>query len=164
MKRIKNTLVAFGGLSLLVGIIALTTYTAPASATPATPPSGILSGTVLARASFADPVDIEFKLEKNKWDGTGQQVIHVRDAQQTVIQQIVIGPGGHTGWHSHPGPAVALVKAARSGPNAAGPMKLSATAASSVSSGSWSCAATSATIGAALCSRRTQALRAAFRR
>jgi hypothetical protein len=26
------------------------------------------------------------------------------------MQQIVIGPGGHTGWHSHPGPAIALVK------------------------------------------------------
>ena len=27
------------------------------------------------------------------------------------MQQIVIGPAGHTGWHSHPGPAVVLVKA-----------------------------------------------------
>ena len=23
---------------------------------------------------------------------------------------LFIGPGGHTGWHSHPGPAIALVK------------------------------------------------------
>jgi quercetin dioxygenase-like cupin family protein len=72
----------------------------------ATPPSGIVSGTVLARASFADPVDIKFKL-----GGQRQEVINVRDAQQTVMQQIVIGPGGHTGWHSHPGPVVVLVKA-----------------------------------------------------
>jgi hypothetical protein len=27
------------------------------------------------------------------------------------MQQIVIAPGGSNGWHSHPGPAVALVKA-----------------------------------------------------
>jgi quercetin dioxygenase-like cupin family protein len=27
-----------------------------------------------------------------------------------VVQQIVIGPGGHTGWHSHPGPVVVLIK------------------------------------------------------
>jgi quercetin dioxygenase-like cupin family protein len=27
------------------------------------------------------------------------------------MQQIVIAPGGSTGWHSHPGPAVVLVKA-----------------------------------------------------
>jgi hypothetical protein len=31
------------------------------------------------------------------------------NAQQTVVQQIVIGPGGHTGWHSHPGPVVVVV-------------------------------------------------------
>jgi quercetin dioxygenase-like cupin family protein len=69
----------------------------------ATPPSGIVSGTVLARAAFADPVDIKFKVHK--------EVINVRDAQETVVQQIVIGPGGQTGWHSHPGPVVVLVKA-----------------------------------------------------
>ena len=39
-----------------------------------------------------------------------QEVIHVPNAKETVMQQIVIAPGGTTGWHSHPGPAVALVK------------------------------------------------------
>jgi hypothetical protein len=24
-----------------------------------------------------------------------------------ATQQIVLGPGGHTGWHSHPGPVLA---------------------------------------------------------
>jgi hypothetical protein len=38
------------------------------------------------------------------------EVIHVREAQETVMQQIIIGPGGSTGWHSHPGPAVVLIK------------------------------------------------------
>jgi quercetin dioxygenase-like cupin family protein len=28
-----------------------------------------------------------------------------------VVQEIVILPGGHTGWHTHPGIAVAVVKA-----------------------------------------------------
>jgi quercetin dioxygenase-like cupin family protein len=77
-----------------------------AGAALATPPSGILSGTVLARATFADPVDIKFKL-----DADHTEVIHVRDARETAMQQIVVAPGGSTGWHSHPGPAVALVKA-----------------------------------------------------
>jgi hypothetical protein len=36
-------------------------------------------------------------------------VLHVLNAQDTVVQQIVFGPGGHTGWHSHPGPVVVLV-------------------------------------------------------
>jgi quercetin dioxygenase-like cupin family protein len=75
----------------------------------ATPGFMILSAPVLATASFVDPVDIKFKVGGQK-GGQKADIIHVRDAQQTVIQQIVIGPGGHTGWHSHPGPVVVLVK------------------------------------------------------
>jgi quercetin dioxygenase-like cupin family protein len=70
-----------------------------------TPSSGILSSSVFARASFADPTDIKFKIK-----GQRQEVIQVTDARETVIQQVVIGPGGHTGWHSHPGPVVVLIK------------------------------------------------------
>ncbi|HUP45718.1 MAG TPA: cupin domain-containing protein [Thermoanaerobaculia bacterium] len=77
-----------------------------AVAAVATPPSGILSGTVVARGSFVDAVDIKLKVD----GGRGQEVIQVRDARETVMQQIVIGPGGQTGWHSHPGPVVVLVK------------------------------------------------------
>lgn len=91
-------------LAFLVIVAAVSTVLA--SVTLATPPSGIVSGTVLARAVFADPVDIKFKVR-----GHHQEVIHVRDAQETVMQQIVIGPRGHTGWHTHPGPVVVLVKA-----------------------------------------------------
>lgn len=71
----------------------------------ATPGSGVISAPVMARAVFADSTDVKFKIT-----GLGQQVIHVSNAQETVMQQIVIGPGGHTGWHSHPGPVVVLVK------------------------------------------------------
>ncbi len=71
----------------------------------ATPASGVI-GTILVRASFSDPVDLKFKVQ----EGQSQEVIHVTDARETVMQQIVIAPGGSTGWHSHPGPAVALIK------------------------------------------------------
>jgi quercetin dioxygenase-like cupin family protein len=77
-----------------------------AGAVLATPPSGILSATVVARAAFVDPVDIKFKIQH----GQSQEVLHVTDAQETVVQQIVIAPGGYTGWHSHPGPVVCLIK------------------------------------------------------
>lgn len=70
-----------------------------------TPSSGILMAPVFVRASFADPTDVKFKIKKQ-----GQEVINVNNAQQTMIQQIVIAPGGHTGWHSHPGPVVVLIK------------------------------------------------------
>lgn len=70
-----------------------------------TPSSGIVSAPVFARASFADPTDVKFKVK-----GQSQEVTNVNNAQETVIQQVVIAPGGSTGWHSHPGPAVVLIK------------------------------------------------------
>lgn len=71
----------------------------------ATPASGILSGTVMARASFQDPVDIKIKVQDGR-----QEVIHAPNVGETVIHQIIFGPGGQGGWHSHPGPVVILVK------------------------------------------------------
>jgi hypothetical protein len=85
-----------------ISVVVLTTLTVVVFATPA---SGVV-GTILVRASFADPVDIKFKVQ----EGHMQEIIHVPNAKETVMQQIVIAPGGTTGWHSHPGPAVALVK------------------------------------------------------
>jgi quercetin dioxygenase-like cupin family protein len=71
----------------------------------ATPSSGILSGTVIARANFQDPVDIKIKIH----DGH-KEVIQVSHAGETVLQQIIFEPGGQSGWHSHPGPAIILIK------------------------------------------------------
>ncbi|CAN5170473.1 hypothetical protein BH18ACI2_BH18ACI2_21240 [soil metagenome] len=90
---------------LAVLVIVAAASTTLAGVAWATPGSGIVMAPVFARASFADPTDIKFKIK-----GQGQEVIHVRDAQQTVVQQIVIAPGGSTGWHSHPGPVVVLIK------------------------------------------------------
>jgi quercetin dioxygenase-like cupin family protein len=75
-----------------------------ATTATATPASGVV-GAVMARADFVDPVDIKLKVTDGR-----QQVIHAPNARQTVIQSIVFSPGGHTGWHSHPGPVVVLVK------------------------------------------------------
>ena len=88
--------------SFCIIFVAVTTAVGAALITPG---SGILSAPVFVRASFADPTDIKFKVK-----GDAQEVIHVPEAAQTVMQQIVIGPGGHTGWHSHPGPVVVLIK------------------------------------------------------
>src|SRR5262245_21209370 len=91
---------------VLVGVGVAAVIAALVGVARATPSSGILSATILARAHFVEPVDIKFKVE-----GQGQEVVHVPESQDTVIQQIIIGPGGSTGWHSHPGPAVALITA-----------------------------------------------------
>ncbi len=94
----------FKGKSIV--LILAVVATAVAGTVLATPGSGVLSSMIWARAAFQNPVDIKVKVE----DGS-QEVIHVRNAQDTVMQQIVLGPRGHTGWHSHPGPAIALIKA-----------------------------------------------------
>ena len=95
----RNRQVTYLGVIAVAGIaIAVTAL--------ATPSSGVLSGTVFARASFQDPVDIKFKIKHGS-----QEVLHVPDTRETVVQQIVLSPGGQTGWHSHPGPVIVLVKA-----------------------------------------------------
>jgi quercetin dioxygenase-like cupin family protein len=63
------------------------------------------NGVVQARAAFRTAVDIKVKVDEGR-----QDVIHVPNARDTVIQQVVFDPGGHSGWHSHPGPAIVLVK------------------------------------------------------
>jgi len=91
---------------VLVSVGVAAVVTALVGAALATPSSGIVSATVVARASFADSVDVKFKIK-----GGREQVIQAPELQDTVMQQIIIGPGGSTGWHSHPGPVVVLVKA-----------------------------------------------------
>lgn len=71
-------------------------------ATLATPGSDLV-GTVTARAAFAEPVDVKLKV------GDTPTVIHAPAARDTVMQRIVFAPGGRSGWHSHPGPAIVLV-------------------------------------------------------
>jgi len=91
-QRIAMFLVAAAGMASLATVVR------------ATPGSNTV-GTVIARAGFADPVDIRVKLRDQG------EVIHVAEAADTVMQQIVFGPGGYSGWHSHPGPAIVLVTA-----------------------------------------------------
>jgi len=57
-----------------------------------TPPSGV-TGTVWARGTATEKV----KVKGN-------------EPYQVVVQNIVVTPGGSTGWHTHPGMAIAVVK------------------------------------------------------
>ena len=89
--------------TVLAATAAFALLAGPVAATPPTP--GGIVGTVVARADFTDPVDIKLKVTDDN-----QEVIHAPNARQTVMQSIVFSPGAHTGWHSHPGPVVVLVK------------------------------------------------------
>ena len=61
----------------------------PAAATPG---SGATS-TIMARGTAAEKIKS-----------------HSNGPFDVVVQQITIAPGGHTGWHTHPGNAIAVVK------------------------------------------------------
>lgn len=106
MKMIKNLRGKTARMVVLASVALAGLVTVLVRTATATPPSNIVSGTILARASFVEPTDIKFKI-----DSGSEEVVHAPEVQETVIQQIVIGPGGNTGWHSHPGPAVAMIKA-----------------------------------------------------
>ncbi len=73
----------------------------------ATPPEGIVSATVYATASFKDRTNVRVGIKDG---GECREIVLARNAEDTVIQQIVIAPGGNSGWHLHPGPVVVLVK------------------------------------------------------
>lgn len=57
-------------------------------------PASLFVGTPIARATFGSAIN------------TGQTA-----GSQSVIQQLIIAPGGQTGWHTHPGGTVILVQA-----------------------------------------------------
>ena len=80
---------------LIIGIAIPITAIA-ATIALATPGSGILGGPVVARGTL----DGQFKLKLRDSSNTGD----------VVVQQVLIAPGGTTGWHTHPGPALVLVK------------------------------------------------------
>jgi len=77
------------------------------SATMGTPGSGVISAPILARGDFIDQVDVKVKLETAR----GTVVSNAPNAGEVIVQEITIAPNGTTGWHSHPGPVVVVVKA-----------------------------------------------------
>ena len=93
-RRLTSAALVAAGMALLVG------------AAVATPGSGA-TATVVARAAFADHVDFKLTIRDNR---RGRDNIHVRNAADTVMQQIQFGPDAFSGWHSHPGPAIILIK------------------------------------------------------
>jgi hypothetical protein len=71
-----------------------------------TPGASVISAPILARGGFDVRVDIKVKFER---DGN-INVSNAPDAGDVVLQEVTIGPGGTTGWHSHPGPVIVVVK------------------------------------------------------
>ena len=93
-------------LMLFVPVAALCAVVGGTTVAGATPGSGVVSGRILAQGDFQDGLDAKFKVSGHH----GTQVSKIDGAGRAVVQEIVLGPGGHTGWHSHPGPVVVVVQ------------------------------------------------------
>jgi Cupin domain len=71
-----------------------------------TPGGNVISAPILGRGDFVDRVDVKVKFERD-----GNIIVSsAPDAGEVVVQEVTIGPGGTTGWHSHPGPVIVVVK------------------------------------------------------
>jgi quercetin dioxygenase-like cupin family protein len=71
----------------------------------ATPPAGIVSNVIVAQGATLGPV-------KERADVGDNWSVNLQDKGQSefFIQDLVVGPGGYTGWHSHPGILLVTVK------------------------------------------------------
>jgi quercetin dioxygenase-like cupin family protein len=79
-----------------------------AGAALATPSRGIIAAPVHVRAAFPEGEDVSIKIKVN--GHAGEHVIKMDDPSDMAVQQILMAPDGSTGWHSHPGPVIVLVK------------------------------------------------------
>ena len=61
-------------------------------------PGSAFGGALLGRASIAEG----FKAKRK--NGSWELDIHAKDPLDIAVQSLTIQPGGHSGWHSHPGP------------------------------------------------------------
>lgn len=96
MKHKRLTAVA---LAVTVGAVGVGTAVA-------TPGTGILGAPILARGTLeADHSHHGHSHKRHK-----PVKITLHKPSDVAVQQVTIAPGGSTGWHSHPGPAVVIVK------------------------------------------------------
>jgi len=70
-----------------------------------TPPAGVVSNVIIAQGATQGRV-------KERADVGGSWEVHLEDKGQSefYFQDLVVGPGGYTGWHSHPGILLITVK------------------------------------------------------
>jgi quercetin dioxygenase-like cupin family protein len=74
----------------------------------ATPGSGITAA-LLARGTLESD---HRGHHGHQWWAKRQKPVRItlRRPSDVAVQQVTIAPGGSTGWHSHPGPAIVIVK------------------------------------------------------
>lgn len=87
------------GKSIVVAAFGMVTVLALTVTASATPPSG-LRGDTPVRGTL--PNDIRAKADGVKFQTSG--------AIDVVVQTLTVGPGGYSGWHTHPGVVLVVVE------------------------------------------------------
>src|SRR5260370_25335891 len=88
------------GLSFVVGCSLLLPRTAIA-----TDPSGVVSNVILGQGVTTDPVHEPIR-QGDSWSVN----LDVSTPSDLYFQDLVVAPGGRTGWHSHPGLLIIAIK------------------------------------------------------
>ena len=96
MKHKRLTAVA---LTVTVGAVGVATAIA-------TPGTGILGAPILARGTL----EADHSHDGHTHKRHEPVEITLQKPSDVAVQQVTLAPGGSTGWHSHPGPAVVIVK------------------------------------------------------
>ena len=70
-----------------------------------TPPAGVISNVIIAQGATLGSV-------KERADVGGSWAVQLEDKGQSefYFQDLTVGPGGYTGWHSHPGILLITIK------------------------------------------------------
>jgi quercetin dioxygenase-like cupin family protein len=97
---------------LTAAAVAMTVGAVGVGSALATPGVGVLAAPVLARGTL-EARDGHHGRHRGHHDGQRNRPVTIRLQQPSdaIVQQVTIAPAGSTGWHSHPGPAVVIVKA-----------------------------------------------------
>jgi hypothetical protein len=98
IKAIRPIALVIAMLAMLATILGVISIAMPLGSVQATPGSGI-SSELLGRATL-DP----FRINQPP-----DFLIQSKGEKDVAIQKVTISPGGHTGWHTHPGPILAIV-------------------------------------------------------
>ena len=89
-------------VSALAGVAALVVATTALG----TPASGVTS-TTLAQGTL-EAIDVHVK------NGDWKAKLDTKGTSDLVVVENRVAPGGHFGWHSHPGPSLVIVKSGTS--------------------------------------------------
>jgi len=77
----------------------------------ATPPLGFLVNQIVAMGSVSDNISQQVQLASSGNDGDQpwQLQLQAQGATDFYVQQLILAPGGYSGWHTHPGLLIGTV-------------------------------------------------------